>query len=501
MTKLYKFFPILFALHGCGSQDYGDPDVAEAVKESEAPYIWEEAVENSRLLSLKPVRGPSTKKGLASSGLTEVAGCPTDSICLRNPYIGPKQLIGLATINPLFDLVTKDDNVVLTYTGPGVLYIEAEIVEIPGNMTLKSCAEKTVLSAREIQGTGSVHTNSTLCPSVKAGDLVVAALTIERLSLDSSGRDGISGVSADSNEVSQKAKDGVPSKVKYSVNWGTSFQGKLCITELACHWDGNPHPDQKFKENMDLIRRAKFIEMDKLESFVKESSNDGRHWWCWVENREEDDFYKHLYFDWKITADFSALKGEDATVFRSGGDGGDGGDAGEIAIVALDNEIEELNSLRGEPGKSGENFSQQPGLGAKLANTSFETDDVVWGGKAYCLRKDKFLNGDPRLIMGREFTFGGRKKISFKVGKDYESPAEGSKLLGHQLEKRSDGYYGADGSLTYSARSPMTGTAGKDIAPRLRIMANLDEYKEAAEDEIGAGSLPKSITHELEDGH
>lgn len=420
-------------------------------------------------------------------------------MCLRNPYIGPKQLAGLATINPAFDLVTKDEQNILTYKGPGLLFIEAEVVELPANLFLQSCAEKTIITAREIEGTGTIRTNSELCSSVKSGDLVLSALSIDRLVLDTSGRNGPAGAVADAKDLPPRAKDGVPSSVKYSVNWGTPFQGKLCITELACHWDGNPHPDQKYKENMDLIRRAKFVEMDKVDSFIKESSSDGRHWWCWIENEDEDDFYKHLYFDWKISADFSNLHGENATVFIPGGDGTDGGDAGEIVIVTLDDYIDALYSEGGAAGPSGQSFAQEPGRGAKLANTSFETEDVVWGGKAYCLRKDRYLNGEPRLILGREFSFGGRKKVTFQVGKDFESPAAGAKLLGHELVKQKDGFYGSDGKVNYSARSPIDGAHGKDNAPRLRNMANIEEFYEAAQDEVQGGSLPKSIVLELED--
>lgn len=499
MTKLYKFFPILFALHGCGSQDYGDPEVAEAVKPVEENYIWEEAVEKSRLLSLNPVRGPSTKKEIASSRLTEVASCPTDSVCLKSPFIGSKQLTGLAAINPLFDLVTTDDVSTLTYRGPGFLYIEAEIVELPGNMILQSCAKKTIISAREIEGTGSIRTNSKLCESPNAGDLILASLGIDRATLDTSGFDGSPGASAAANDISLKAPDGTSSSVKYSVNWGTPFQGKLCVTELACHWDGSTHPDQIYKENMDLLRRSKFLEMDKIESFIKESSNDGRHWWCWIENREEDEFYKHLYLNWKISADFSPLQGGDASIFLAGDSGADGGNAGEIVVVTLDDYIDALYSEGGAPGKGGESFAQLPGQGAKLLNQKYESDDVTWGAKIHCLRKDRYLDGRPRLIMGREFTFGGRKKITFQVGKDFESPSLGSNILGHQLEKRKDGYYGADGKITYTNQKVQDGMAGKDSAPRLRNMASLEEFAKAAKDEIQGASLPKSITLELED--
>ncbi len=496
MRKFYKFFPLFFVLKACGSQDYGEP-TAKAVEEG--PYYWEEAVENSRLLSLSPVRGPSTKKKLASSGLKEVADCPTDTVCLRNPYMGSKQFTGLGAINsPLFDLKVSEEENVLTYKGPGLLFIEAEIVDLPGSLTIRSCADKTVVSAREITGTGTIRTNSPQCESVEGGDLILSALTIDRLSLDSSGSSGISGAPADSQSYPAKVNDGTSSPVKYSIQWGTPFKGKICATELACSWDGSDRPDVKYAENMNLLKRSKIVDLDDIAKFISKSSKEG-YWYCWIENTEEGQFYKNLYLNWKITADFSHLKGGDAMVFLSGANGGDGGNAGDITIVALEHYLENFSSEGGVSGSAGQSFAQEPGKGAKLPNPKFDTEEVIWGGSAHCGKKDRDLNGNPTLYMSHHYSFGGRKSFSFTVGQDYESPVEGSKILGHELVKQDGNFYGADGIRTYTQATPSAGNHGEGSEPRLRIMSNFHEFGEAANDEIQGASLPKSIALELKD--
>lgn len=490
MAKLYKFLPLIFALKACGTQDYGD---SEPTPLSQEPYDWMEAVENSRLLSPAPVRGPSPSKTLAASGLKESRQCPSESVCIKAAFVGARQLTALSEMNPLFIYEGNEDEGVLTYKGDGHLYLEGEVIEIPSRFELRSCAKKTILSAREIEGTGKIRTSSSLCSTPNSGDLVLSALEIDRLILDTSGHAGRNGADADSQGHPDRARDGLTEPVAYSMDWGKPFRGKLCITELGCHWDGNPHPDIKYEENMSLIRRSHFFKIDDLEKFIADSAGDGKHWYCWVENQDDSDFYKHFYLSWKVNADFSKLNGGDATVYIPGENGTNGGSAGEITVVTLRENIREFRSAGGSGGVAGKSFSQQPGLGSKLLNPVFETEEIVWGWMAKCLRREKNLNGDWALYLGRRHSWGGKKTATLTVGKDHASGAPSSPILGHELEKRGDGFYGRDGQILYSPKPASNGLSGRDQSPRIRILVNTEEFEEAAKTETLGAEIPKSI--------
>lgn len=378
MHRLYKLFPLFFILKACGTQDYGDSAPKPVTREA---YDWMEVVEKSRLLTVTPVRGPSPSKKLGASGLKEVRSCPSESVCIKGAFIGSRQLIALSTMNSLFDWEGTEEEGVLTYIGDGHLYLGAEVIEIPSKLELRSCAKKTILSARMIEGTGLIKTSSSFCQSPNAGDLVLAALEIDRLSLDTSGLSGRNGANADSQGFPERAKDGANEPVVYSIDWGKPFRGKLCITELACHWDGNSHPDIKYEENMSLIRRSHFFKIEELEKFIADSAADRRHWYCWIENQNDDDFYKHIYLNWKLKADFSKLRGENATVFIPGEQGEDGGNAGQITLVTLRENIREFLSEGGRGGKVGKSFAQKPGKGSKLLNPEFELPKLFGAGR------------------------------------------------------------------------------------------------------------------------
>lgn len=486
---------ISLTLTSCGGQDYGDG-------KSKPDYDWKAVVTDGVQKTPTVFRGRTKNAALSSSNFVESVQCQDESVCISGPYLGSHQWNYLKESYDLFRLGENPPEGLIKYKGPGSLRLEAEVIDFPPGIYFKSCADTTLLNAREVRGSGTLDTNGDECSRAnqKAGDVIVSALSISNVSVLSDGGRGLDGIPLDTSNLLPKAKDGDASAIKFSMNWGDSFHGKLCITELACEWDNIQFPEIAANKNKALFQRTKQIDMSKVNEAVKKASDEYRAWWCWITGENNVGTSHDLFLNWTAVLDTQKVSGENATVFKRGNNGGNGGSGGQVSVLGLSERLASLSSNGGSGGKASASFKQQPGIGAKLAASEFKTDEVWFGYQVDCGRKESNVGGGGyHMSVMYHSSIGRKMALAFKVGQDRVTPAEDAAIFGSDLVLKDDGYYGKDGEIQYSSQEAPNGENGGAKIPSRRIVDSAQAYAKAFHEVCSDCKLPKSIELEVQE--
>lgn len=491
---------VVLAIAGCGTQDYGEPTKAEKPQEV-APvvsYDWEAAVSQAKDDEPRLVRGRSSKDALLASDLAESEDCPDESVCVENAYLGPQQFKALAAMSSLFKIEQTDQSLKLRYNGTGTLRFAGELIDLPPGTLIKSCAEETILNLRVIQGSGHIDTSGDQCERQdgRGGALLLAAPIIQKISINSDGASGRNGEPLDLTTVAPVAADG-KSEASWAFSWGEGLQGEMCVTESACEWDKAQFPRKQAEDNLALIERSRLINMKKLKESIKHGWDYCRAAYCWIMENEEPDDGKHLFLNWLASLDTSALHGQDSQYCLDGNDGSDGGAAGEIVVISESVNVASISSNGGSAGKGSKGFCQKPGKGAQLKNDSHTTHEIRAGFYLKCGKRDRNLADKPYIYVCSSSDIAARRGLSFRAGKDLESPKHDASIVGGDLINKDGKLFGRNGKPRSDFQNGIDGVEGDSAVPARRTVKTLEQYAEVLTEECPDCLLPESIEIEI----
>lgn len=491
---------LVLTISGCGTQDYGESTKAEKPQEV-APvvsYDWEEVVLQAKDDEPRLVRGRSSRDALLASDLVESEDCPDESVCVENAYLGPQQFKAVAAMSSIFKIEKSEQSLKLRYDGTGTLRFAAELIDLPPGTLVKSCADETVLNSRVIQGSGHIDTSGNQCEreGQRGGALILAAPIVQKISINSDGASGRNGEPLDLTGVAPVAADGKP-EANWSFSWGEGLQGEMCVTESACGWDKAEFPRKQAEDNLALIKRSRLIDMRKLRESIKHGWKYCRAAYCWIMENEEPDDGKHLFLNWLARLDTSALHGQDSQYCLDGNDGADGGAAGEVVIISESSNIDSISSNGGSAGKGSKGFCQEPGKGAQLENDSHTTHEIRAGFYLKCGKRDRDLANKSYIYFCSSSDIAARRGLSFRAGKDRESPKKGASIVGDDLIKKDGKLFGRDGTPRSDFQNGSDGAEGDSAVPARRIVKTLEQYAEILAEECPDCLLPESIEYEL----
>ena len=401
-------------------------------------------------------------------------------------------------MNEMFSSIEEERSARYDYKGPAILRLDAEVIDLPPGTHFKSCAETTILNAREIRGSGAVDTSGAKCQREerKGGDLILSALVVDGISLNSSGGEGVSGKHVDPSGLQPKAENGTPDSAHWNFNWGEQFTGKLCVTELSCQWDNLPFPDQVVLQNRKTLERTRMVDLTQVDTAITKANEFCRAWWCWVSGEKNPEGHRYLFLNWMASLNNDSLNGRDAILYKRGSAGGDGGLAGQIAVLTMEDRIHSISSLGGRGGKASASFCQAPGGAAELTKLEYETHEINAGFSVVCARKEKDLNGKYYMHFCSESVYGTKLNLKFKVGRDRVSPSENSSILGSDREVREGRFFGKNGEVKYKTEVVSDGQQGESTTTKRRVVESLDDFLKAFKEECPACRLPPSIEAE-----